>query len=447
MTRHSLFIPALLFSLSVYGQADGLSLQECIALSRANNPDVVNAGLDARAAKAQKQETMGLWFPTVAFSAYGFHALNPLVRIGIEDVLGSGDGANNLRYYLETMAGLNGINTEWTTLGKGYLAGLTLSQPVFAGGRIANGNALAALGVKAAEVKKNIAVRDNDDAVIRKYWLVVSLNEKMSALRQALELLHSLEKDAVNASEAGVVTGNDVLKVKLKAKELESQMVQLRSGERLAKMDLLNTVGYEYKVMKLDSVKLSDGFGELYAPEHYQMDGAGASRSREESELLAMSVEAKKLEKKMAVGESLPQIGVGASLGYGQVIGNPRPNGAVFAMVKIPLSDWGKSSRKIQRCQYEIEKAENQKAFLDRQLQLKQDKEWVDLQTAWDKVQLSKDAVEIAEMEERQKRDEYCVGMCTLSELLQCQTSLQAARSALVDSEAEYCNAVAVWQR
>ena len=70
---------------------------------------------------------------------------------------------------------------------------------------------------------------------------------------------------------------------------------------------------------------------------------------REENRLLEISVDAKKLEKRMVLGEVLPQIGIGGTYGYGAVIGEGRFNGALFATLKSPVTEWGKYSRKLQR--------------------------------------------------------------------------------------------------
>ena len=428
-------------------QETGITLQQCLDLSRAGSVTILNSALDVRAAKAQKEEAFTLWFPTVSASAYGFHALNPLLKIGLDDVLGNGEFASKLIYYAEPLLKDLGMKSEWTALNNGYIASVNVSQPLFAGGRIANGNALAALGVKAADAKNRMAVRDNDDNVTGKYWTVVALSEKRKALQQAVDLVSALEKDVIAAVAAGVARESDHMQVQLKARDLESKMIQLRSGERLAKMDLFNTVGLPFKVLEIDDMVLSDGFAGLLPPEQYYSDEAGVAASLDESRLLEMSVEAKRLEKKMAVGESLPQVGLGASWGYGRIVGNPRMNGAVYAMVKVPLSDWWKTSRKIVRCNAELEKAQNEKEFLDRQLVLKVDKEWIDLKCAWEKIKVAEESVSLAEMMEGQKHGEYEAGLCTLSELLQCQTELQSVRSALADAQAEYCTALSVWNK
>lgn len=428
-------------------QESVVTLSECIELSHTSNPAVLNAALDVRAAQATRKEAAANWFPSVSVSGFGFNALDPLLRIGLDDVFGSSDAANNLKYYLKTSAGLSGIDTEYRALQQGYMAMVQVMQPVFAGGRIVNGNALAALGVEAAGLKSSIALRDNDDEVVKKYWTVVSLAEKEKALEQALGLVESLRKDVESAVAAGLVRESDLLQVRLKARELDGMMSKLRSGLRLAKMDLFNYVGMPYKVLELDGMSLADDFDGLQSPMNYYRDHESVAASMDEARLLEMSIEARQLEKKMAVGEGLPEIGIGAAYGYGQMVGAPMANGAVFAMVKIPVSDWSKTSRKVQRAQYEIDKARNDKEYLDRQLRLKVGKEWMDLETAWDEVGIAGDAVSLSEMIERQKEEEFAAGLCTLSELLQAQTDLQSARSTLVDAQTSYAYALAVWNR
>lgn len=446
MIKNSLVTLLLCLLPVVSGAQDRyISLQECLDSSRFSNPDVVNADMDVRAARAQKQEAFANWFPTVSATAIGFHSLNPLLTIGLGDILGSSDAAYNLRYYLETEGRLNGINTEWTFLNHGYIGGISVMQPLFTGGRIANGNQLAALGIKAAGVKREMALRDNDDAVVRKYWMVVSLAAKKQALQQGMDLVRSLEKDVATAYEAGLARESDLMQVRLKAKELDATMIKLRSGERLAKMDLFNLAGIEYSVLGLDGMVLSDRLDSLKAPQDYYRDESEVAGALSESRLLEMNVESKKLMKRMTLGEGLPEVALGASMGYGRVVGSPQGNGMVYAVVKIPISDWGKTARRLQRDQIEIDKAENEKAYLDRQLVLKVSKDWIELQGAWDEVKSAEEALALSELLESQKRKEYESGLCTMSELLQCQTDLQAARSAYVDRQVDYCNALSTW--
>ena len=437
----------LLPALTIAGQDRQLSMDECIELSRQNNPRVANAALSVTAAQAQRHEARASWFPTVSASAGGFKALDPMVSVGLDDVLGSSDAANTLRYYAETVAGLGAVGTEWTTLGQGYAAGLSLTQPLYAGGRIATGNALAALGVKAADAQRDLALRQNDDSVAVKYCNIIALQGKRNALEHGIALTEKLESDVSAAVDAGLARPSDLMQVQLKEHELQAQLVQLQSGVRLARMDLFNLIGLDYEADDLDSFVLTDSFDALSSPDAYRQDLADKAAAMDENRLLDFSVQAKQLQRHMTLGEALPTVGLGASMGYGQLIGEPRLNGMVYALVSVPLTDWTKTSRKLQRAKCAQLQAENDRDYLQKQLAVKVGKDWMELQTAWDLLAASREALTLSEKLEAQKRAEYDAGLCTLAELLQTQTDLQAARSRLIDAQSAYARTVTIWQR
>lgn len=436
----------MLVSFPAFSQTTGISLEECLELSLNNNPYVRNAAVDVNSAHLQKQEAFSKYFPTVSATAFAFRSFDPMLEIGLGDLLGDNDAAHNVEYYLNSTAGLAGLRTEWGLLERGFLVGVSAVQPVFAGGRIVNGNALAALGVRAATVKDEIARRDNRKDVTAKYWTAVSLAEKKKVLERASDLLAGLEKDAMSARDAGLVVEGDLLQVRLKSSELDAAMRKLKSGERLAKMDLFNAVGLEYKILELDSMKLSACFDDLKDPSSCYRDEAQVAAGMEESELLDLNLQSKQLARKMAIGEALPSVGIGATYGYMEMVGEPRLNGAVFATVRIPISDWGAASRKIRRCTNEVAKARNEKEYLDSQLVLKARKQWMELESAWDQCKIALDAVSLSELRLEYARTSYAAGLATLSELLAAQSELQKCESSLVDCRIAYCNALLDWE-
>lgn len=422
-----------------------ITLQDCLESAQGSDPYVKNAALDVESATAMKKEAFVNYLPKLSLSGYGYKAIDPLINIGLEDLLGSSEAAFNAKYYLETVAGLGGIDTQWAFLGSGFGAVVSAAQPLYAGGRIVNGNALAALGVEAARLKGKLAERESADKIEEKYWLAESLAEKKKALAQAVSFLESVRKDVLAAKDAGLASEADLMQVLVKKKEIDQQMQKLLRGEKLAKMDLFNAAGIEYRFLELDSISLTSGFDSLQDPQAYYMDAEAKAAESGEARLLELNVRSKELEKKMALGESLPQVGVGASYGYGKIIGAPRANGAVYATVSIPLTDWLKTSQKMKRCSNELRKSQNEKEYLDAQLVLKANKEWMDLQSAWEDISVKEDDVELASLLLSQKRSAYGAGMCTLTELLECQTSLQKSEAELVDARIAYCNALAKW--
>ena len=134
-----------------------LPLDSCFELARTHSAVLKNARLDVLAARAKKQEALASYFPKVSVQAFGFGALEPMLEIGMLDILGHSPTARNLNRLIEQVGAQYGINTSYRTLEHGWTASATAIQPLFAGGRIVNGNRLAQLGVQASVLQEKIS--------------------------------------------------------------------------------------------------------------------------------------------------------------------------------------------------------------------------------------------------------------------------------------------------
>lgn len=431
-----------------------LTLEECREMALQNNSSAVGAALDLEAARYQKQEAFAEYFPRVSAMGFGFWAFDPLLEIGVKDIFGNNDFSNNLQGLIDSYAPMYGLPTSYTTLNRGYLAGVSVMQPIFAGGRIVNGNRLAALGVEAAGLQQEVQRRSTSDEIEGYWWQVVSLQEKRELLAGSKEFVDTLFRDVTAAYEAGLVTEDELLQVKLARNELLSNEVQLDNGLKLAKMNLLNSIGQGYTVISanaseerpyIDSIVLADEEGLPGPPEAYYADEESIAASMEETRLLELQVEAAELQKKMALGEALPQLAVGATYGYYDFTGKGDFNGLAFATVQIPISDWGKTGAKMKRLQTQVDKAASQRDYLQSQIILGVRQSWVELNSAWSQYQLALDSEAAAEASFGRVERNYEAGMVTIAELLQSQTSLRQASDKRADALNSYRQALRKW--
>ena len=290
-------LAAVLICFSAGGQELRLTLAQCREMALQNNSSAVGAALDLKAAEYQKQEAFAEYFPRVSAMGFGFWAFDPLVEIGIKDVFGNNDFSNNLQNIVESF----GVSPYYSTMNHGYLAGISVTQPLFAGGRIVNGNRLASIGVEAARLQLQMQRRTTAGEIEGYWWQVVSLQEKQKTLGGFLEFIDTLYRDVSVAYKAGLVTEDELLQVTLNRNQLRSSEVQLRNGMRLAKMNLLNSIGQDYTVISanaceerpyIDSVVFDDEFAEPEAPDRYYVDEESIAASMEETKLLDLQVEA-----------------------------------------------------------------------------------------------------------------------------------------------------------
>ena len=421
--------------------AQSLSLDDCLTLAAQGSVAQQNARLDILAAQALRGEARTLWFPTIQARALGFQAFSPLLDIGLGDVLGHSDGAAVLRYYVETQAQLYGVNTRYTSLLNGYTSGLTLTQPLYAGGRIVNGNRLAALGVEAATLNARVTERDDRLAVEQKYWLVVSLEDKQQVLDAALALLDTLMRDVRSAADAGLALTSDLMQVQLRRDELVSDSLRLASGLRLARQDLLNTIGaFDVNTDVVLTTRLAD----LEAPEHWYVPEAQAASQAEEARLLQLQVKARQLERRMALGEALPEVAAGAAYGYGRMLGTkPQGNGLVFATVSIPVTDWAKTLQKTRRLGYAVQQAENEQTTLSAQLELRVRQAWDELTLCWQQLAVASRSVDTAHTLLVQSERSRAAGITTTADHLQAELAFRTAQNTLTDRRIAYAEALA----
>ena len=432
-------------SVTVLAGAQELSLQDCLDMAAANEVKSANAELDVLASRAQRSEAMSMWFPSVSVSGMYYYAFDPLLQLTIDDILGTSETASTIKNVLQKFPLTQDLPSQWNFFENGYAASVMLRQPVFAGGRIANGNRLAALGVEAAQVKRDLVRKETSASVEQKYWNVVSLQEKMKTLDAAISMVESIRRDAVNAFNAGLVLDLDTLKAGRELNNLLLQKNKLSSGTRIAKMDLFNAIGYEYSCLKgggeapyVGDVTLSGDLSGLAGPEQFHVDEVSAAALTEESRLLGMQVQAADLQKKIALGEAMPEVGVGAVYGYGDIFGDAGWNGGVGVSVKIPLTDWWSKGSKAKMLGYEAEKARNEQEYLDSQIELKIRQQWENLVTMWQEITICGDNVAMDTLSQDRTLDLYQSGQATMSELLEAQTNLQKSCNALTDAQISY---------
>ena len=418
----------LLPSLSLSGQElHRFTLDECKDIALQNSHELRKAALDCKAAKALEAEVASRFFPNASVSGFAFHAFNSLVSVTAVDLIGNNDVGNVIQGIWQTIADEQGGTASLDFLKYGQSYGVTAIQPVFAGGRIVNGFLYSKLGTEAAALKAELSEQQVLEEVERNYFGLIALMEKEKYLNAMQNLLDSLEKVADVAFREGVIVKADYLLLQNRKMELGNGRARLKSGLRLMKMNLLGNIGYHYKVMDLDDYAfVSPGMDGIPAPEEVYVDENEAVAGLTETRLLDLQVKAAQFEKKIALGSTLPQIGLGVRYGFNRFF-DTRPgrwNGLVFAAFSIPLTDWAANSYKMKRRQYDIEKAQYDREHLSEMLLLRQRKFYLELTSAWDALTLARSQREYGRYLYDQARVSYESGCSTTTDLLQAYGNL-----------------------
>lgn len=435
MKKLNLYILLVLFlSLNQTFAQKKLTLEESKGLALQNNAKSKNSKLEIEASEQIRKSAFTNYFPSVSAGGLMFGANKNLMEIESEGgdlPVYDGDPANlanatQFAYFPSSTMGL---------MKKGTVGYVNIVQPIFAGGRIFNGNKLASLSVEVSKYRDKLT---HNEIILRteeQYWQVVSLAEKQKTVNKYEELLNRLLLQVNDAYNSGITMKNDVLKVKLKLSEVLLNKSKLDNGKKLATMAFCQYIGipYDSSIVLKDELNISD------LPNSYYVDKDDALKKRTEYSLLEKSVEAEKLQSDMKLGEYLPQVGVGVSGTYMKLDdAKSRTLGLVFGTVSVPISGWWGGSHELQELSIKEEIAENNFKDKSELLLLQIEKAWQDLSDAYKQYLLSEESMSQAEENYKVNEDSYNNGLINVSDLLEAQALLQQSLDQLIEAKANY---------
>ena len=435
MKRHILIVVLAFLTLGLTAQnADVLTLDSCFALAKTNNAQFKTNKMEIEQAQEVKKQAFTKWFPQVSANYLAYYAMNPLIEYGV-DQFSTDEFGQILKAIIETLHN-DGfpIPTSIGFMQKGQSVNATLIQPIYAGGRILNGNKLANLGIEAAELQAEVSERDVLENIESTYYLVLGLQSKVETLETAIALIDSLEHTVDVALKAGIVTKNDKLRVALKRNELQAQQLQLNNGIVLASQLLCQEIGIDYPEngLSLDD-DLAHGTAGIVDNDDF---------IRPEIQLLQLQIDAEMFYKKMTRGEALPEIGVGAMLNYGDMIQRYYKGNAIFfARVSIPLTQWWETSHKIKQHNLKIEQYQIMQQDLTEKMSLQEKQAYNQMIEAEALLESDKSALDMAQENYHIAEVNYRAGMNTITDVLEANALLLQAQNAITDRQISYVTA------
>lgn len=432
--KRNIILMALFLSGITASAQQVLSLQQVKEQALAHNISIRTAEDAVREAREQKKKAFTNYFPQVSATGMGFRTNTDIMKTSINT-------ASLLPSSLATalppaLAGMIPPTLSFSMLDRGLMAGVAAVQPVFAGGRIINGNKLARAGVEVSEIQKQMSENNVELTATQYYWQIISLKEKQRTLDAVDAMLRQLEHDATMAVKAGVGMRNDLLQVQLRQNEVESNRIKLDNGLRLARRVLAQYIGAEGEIDVNDTVNTASMPPFLIQ----EVNNDDAVAATPEYKLLQKNVEVTRLQKQMEIGKNMPSIGVGATYShYNMTEGMKNTFGMVFATVTVPISQWWGGAHAIKRRQIAEDVARRQLADNRQQLAIRIQKNRDDVNDAYKQFAIARKGIEQSEENLRLNRNFYQAGTVTMNNLLDAQQKYQQCRD-------RYIEAYAAWQ-
>lgn len=316
---------------------------------------------------------------------------------------------------------------------------VTLTQPIFMGGKIIAYNKITKYAESLAQSQHATEMQDVILNTDQAYWQVISLVNKKKLAESFLTLVKKLDSDVSKMETEGVATKADELSVKVKVNEAEMTLTQVENGLSLSKMVLCQLCG-----IPLDTpITLADeNMENITLPDTYTEGNVNtAFNNREELKSLELASQIYRQKVNVTRAEFLPTVGLTATY----LVTNPslvngfekkmRGMWGVGMMVKIPIFHWGEGIYKVKAAKAEVNIA---------QYKLNDAKEKVELQVTQSTYKVNEATKRLAMAEKNMaKADEnlryanlgFQEGVIPTSNVLEAQTAWLSAQSGKIDAQ------------
>lgn len=427
-----------------------LTLEECRKMALQNSHEIMAAKSKTEEAEHTSKSYKANYLPTLDLNIIGAYSTigkEETVAIGEQNLpVIKGDPAQggfapqkvDLSNKMDFISKSTG---EWAyfpgiampvefEIGPVVVAGVTLQQPIYMGGKIANASKMAQLAVEASQQNEELAKVHAITNVDKAYALLVKAKEMKKVAESFNLVLQELMGNVTKAKQHGMKTSNDVLKVQVKLNESELALQKASNAIVLAKMNLCHAIGIDLN----SDIDVTDGYPETTVTE-------GSVAQRPESQMLDKKVAVAEAKTKIERSAILPE--VGAVLSYNYVHGVQLNDEPIFdagdftaiLKVKVPLFNFGKSTNKVRAAKSSLEQARIEKQNLTEMMELELQKSKNAMSEAEKELEVAQRSLEQAAENMRASKSLYDNGYETLSDHMEAQVLWQKAMAAKVEAD------------
>lgn len=458
----------LSFTFTVKAQSF-LSLDSCRALALANNKDLLISNEKISAAHYQRKAAFTNYLPNfsatgaymrnqkefsllnndqkAALSGLGTNLAGPIQQAATEiatahpnfPLISSLSGKLGAVLPALDQAGNSLVDALRTDTRNIYAGAITLTQPLYMGGKIRAYNKITKYAEELAQEQHHGGMQEVIMSTDQAYWQVISLVNKKKLAEGYLKLLQQLDSDVEKMINEGVATKADGLSVRVKVNEAEMTLTKVEDGLSLARMLLCQLCGIDLS----SPITLADENMEdiplLTTDPHFDLSTAYENRPEIRSLELATQIYKQKVNVTRA--EHLPSI----ALMGNYMVTNPSVFNSfenkfkgmwnVGVMVQIPIWHWGEGIYKTRAAKAEARIAQYQLQDAREKIELQVNQAAFKVKEAGKKLVMSSKNMEKAEENLRYATLGFKEGVIATSNVLEAQTAWLSAHSEKIDAQ------------
>lgn len=411
MNTHALF-PLLLSAFTLCTlraqTTDSLTLEACRELALQCNKEIAASAQATENATFTAKSFKGNFFPDLAASGTGLYS--------------TADGS----------IGFLGYSMDYE-VGPIVSGGVSLQQPIYAGGKIDAAYKLSLLGVDIARKKEILTATEVIEKTDEAYANVVKAMEMGKVAQAYHTLLEELLRAVESSHQKGMKPKNDVLKVQVKLNESELAWRKAENALRLAKMNLCHYIGKPLNEDILVSSRLPE-IDQIANRQTYDVS------ARPEYAILDKQVDAAREEIRLNRSELLPKVGLSASYNYIHGLKfshHTLIDRGIFTgilNVSIPIFHFGERKQKVNASKAKLAQVELERQEMNEKMMLELSQAANNLDEAFLEKEISTRSLSQADENRRVSRKQYEAGMESLSDHLEAQALWQEAYARSVEA-------------
>ncbi len=321
-----------------------------------------------------------------------------------------------------------------------YAGALTLTQPLYMGGKIRAYNKITRYAEELARQQHASGLQDVILSTDQAYWQVVSLASKKKLAEGYLKLLQKLEDDVNKMIAEGVATKADGLSVKVKVNEAEMTLTKVEDGLSLSRMLLCQLCGLDLSSpITLKDEQEDDLGSNAAAAESIDMNSVYAMRPEVRSLQLATEIYKQKIN--VTRSEYMPSLALMGSY----MMTNPSVfNGFekkfkgmwnVGVVLQVPIWHWGEGLYKVKAAKAEARIAQYQLDDAKEKIELQVNQSVFKMNEAAKKLTMAEKNLEKANENLRYATLGFEEGVIAASNVLEAHTAWLSAQSDKIDAQ------------
>ncbi len=226
--KKCLFILLIFFvKLAQAQEPKGLSLEEAIQIGLENNPIIHISEMSVQYAEARAREAGTTLLPSLRVDG-SYHRLSDVPEFTL-DVPFPDMTADGIEIFPNIV--------------DHYTARISLQQPLFTGFRLQGNRDALKYTAKAERHSHRADKNELEYAIIKAYWNAYRAREAKHVVTASIEQLQEHLHNVENFYEEGLVTRNEVLKVRVQLSNMNVRLIEAGNNVRVATVRLNNLIG------------------------------------------------------------------------------------------------------------------------------------------------------------------------------------------------------------